>query len=163
MNAQQNNVAQFMQVFDQVVRTRPSIPPDEEVQLRIKLIDEEFEELQTAFVEKNVKGVADAIADLLYVIYGTACACGIDAQKVVDEVHNSNMSKLWTNSEIATLLNRDAQEIYQYASDVPLKSEDETLIAKKVSRYQWIVKNKDGKVVKGPSYQEPNIQQMLNL
>lgn len=150
-----------MQVFDQVVRTRPTIPPDDEVNLRIKLIDEEFEELQEAFVEKSIKKVADAIADILYVVYGTAVSCGLDAQKLVDEVHSSNMSKLWTNSEIATLLNRDAQEIYQYASDIPLKTEDESMIAKKVSRYQWIVKDKDGKVMKGPSYKEADIASCL--
>jgi len=38
--------------------------------------------------------VADALADLLYVIYGAGHAFGIDLDECYNEVHSSNMSKL---------------------------------------------------------------------
>lgn len=37
---------------------------------------------------------ADALVDLLYVIYGACLELGIDADAVFDEIHKSNMSKL---------------------------------------------------------------------
>lgn len=39
-------------------------------------------------------GTADALVDLLYVIYGACLEFGINADAVFDEVHKSNMSKL---------------------------------------------------------------------
>jgi len=38
--------------------------------------------------------VAKELADLLYVVYGTAVSCGIDMEPVFREVHRSNMSKV---------------------------------------------------------------------
>ena len=44
-------------------------------------------------------GVADALADLVYVLYGTALHYGIDLDAAVHEVHRSNMSKLGEGGE----------------------------------------------------------------
>lgn len=38
--------------------------------------------------------VADALGDMIYVIYGMAIEMGIDLEAVVQEIHRSNMSKL---------------------------------------------------------------------
>ena len=38
-------------------------------------------------------GVADALGDLAYVVYGAALHFGIDLDAVVAEVHRSNMTK----------------------------------------------------------------------
>jgi NTP pyrophosphatase (non-canonical NTP hydrolase) len=161
MNAEQTAVTLFMQAFDQVVRAKPCIPPDEEVNLRLNLIEEEFNELQEAFVNKSKVEVADALADLLYVIYGTACSCGMDIGRVFNEVHASNMSKLWKSHEVSTLLNRDAQEIYQYNSPLPIEGDEHT--ATRLSKAAWVVKNKEGKIIKSPSYTEANIVRALSL
>ena len=37
--------------------------------------------------------VADALGDLLVVVYGTACAFGINMDPISDEIHRSNMTK----------------------------------------------------------------------
>jgi predicted HAD superfamily Cof-like phosphohydrolase len=61
--------------------------------LRYDLIDEELQELKQAQKREDIIWIADAIGDLLYVVYGCAVAYGIPAQQVFDEVHRSNMSK----------------------------------------------------------------------
>ena len=44
--------------------------------------------------DKNIKEVADALTDILYVTYGAGHAFGINLDKCFEEVQNSNMSKL---------------------------------------------------------------------
>ena len=61
--------------------------------LRIRLIDEERNELLTALALENVVGVADALADLLYVVISSALQWGIPIERVFAEVHRSNMTK----------------------------------------------------------------------
>lgn len=69
--------------------------PDEGVQgLRIALLSEEFREYLEAEKAKDMVERADALADMLVVIYGTAAAYGIDLDAVVWEVQRSNMTKL---------------------------------------------------------------------
>jgi len=67
--------------------------------LRISLIEEELDELKEAMKEKNLKEVADALTDILYVTYGAGHAFGIDLDKCFNEVQNSNMSKLDENGK----------------------------------------------------------------
>lgn len=61
--------------------------------LRVCLIKEEHKELEKALIDKDLLGITDALADLMYVVLGTACACGIDLEPIFAEVHRSNMSK----------------------------------------------------------------------
>ena len=61
------------------------------------LIKEELEEYKEACEQNDVIEIVDAIADMLYLVIGTATHHGIGhhtLQKVMDEVHRSNMSKL---------------------------------------------------------------------
>jgi predicted HAD superfamily Cof-like phosphohydrolase len=58
------------------------------------LIAEELGELKEAIRDKDIVEVADALTDLLYVVYGAGHAFGIDLDKCFNEVHRSNMSKL---------------------------------------------------------------------
>jgi NTP pyrophosphatase (non-canonical NTP hydrolase) len=67
---------------------------DDQVALRLALIQEEVGELAVAAREGDIVGVADALADIVYVAYGTAHVYGIDLDAVLDEVHASNMTKL---------------------------------------------------------------------
>ena len=62
--------------------------------MRYDLIKEELEELSTAIEKKDIKEVADALTDILYVTYGAGHAFGINLDKCFQEVQNSNMSKL---------------------------------------------------------------------
>ena len=58
------------------------------------MINEELEELKEAIDKKDIKEVADALTDILYVTYGAGHAFGINLDKCFQEVQNSNMSKL---------------------------------------------------------------------
>ena len=94
MNDAQKMVLEFHNQFDIHVSPTPSIPDEPTQILRKRLIQEEFEELQEAMQEKDLPSIAKELADLLYVVYGTAVSLGIDMEPVFQEVHRSNMSKV---------------------------------------------------------------------
>ena len=83
-----------MQTFGQEVKTKASFPDEKIVKLRFELIKEELEELNQAIKDKDLKEVADALTDILYVTYGAGHAFGINLDECFEEVQNSNMSKL---------------------------------------------------------------------
>ena len=83
-----------METFAQEVKDKTEFPEEKIIRLRYELIKEEIEELNQAIKNKDIKEVADALADILYVTYGAGHAFGIDLDKCFDEVQKSNMSKL---------------------------------------------------------------------
>ena len=87
-------VKEFMTTFGQEVKNKAEFPNEKIVELRKKLIDEEFNELKVAINENDLIEVADALTDILVVTYGAGVAFGIDLDKCFKEVHRSNMSKL---------------------------------------------------------------------
>ena len=93
------DVKKFMETFGQKVRTKPQFPDEKTMQLRFNLIKEELNELQQAMKTKNLKEVADALADILYVTYGAGYAYGINLDKCFKEVQRANMSKLGTDGK----------------------------------------------------------------
>ena len=84
----------FMEKYGQEIKSKASFPSEKIIQLRYNLIKEELEELKIAMQERNLEEVADALTDLLYVVYGAGHAYGIDLDKCFLEVQKSNMSKL---------------------------------------------------------------------
>ena len=89
-----DDVRIFMQTFGQEVKIKAEFPEEKIVKLRYNLIKEELNELQNAIKAKNLKEIADALTDILYVTYGAGHAYGIDLDKCFSEVQKSNMSKL---------------------------------------------------------------------
>jgi len=89
-----DDVKNFMQTFGQEVKIKAEFPKEKIVKLRYDLIKEELNELQNAIKTKNLKEIADALTDILYVTYGAGHAYGIDLDKCFNEVQKSNMSKL---------------------------------------------------------------------
>jgi len=81
------------------VKTCASFPNDKIVNLRLDLIREELSELKEAIEKKDIKEVADALTDILYVTYGAGHAFGINLDKCFEEVQNSNMSKLGSDGK----------------------------------------------------------------
>ena len=88
------SVKKFMKTFGQEIREKASFPDDKITSLRYDLIKEELDELSEAIDRKDMKEVADALTDILYVTYGAGHAFGINLDKCFEEVQNSNMSKL---------------------------------------------------------------------
>ena len=118
-------VKEFMVAFKQEVKKEPKWPDEDVINLRVDLIDEEYNELKQAVYsfDGTMVDVADSLCDILYVVYGMAHAFGIDIEECFNEVHRSNMSKL----------GEDGKPIYR----------------------------PDGKVVKGPNYVPPNLQNFV--
>lgn len=84
-------VRQFHAKMEQIDAPSPSIAEHRE--LRINLITEEFKELREALDANDIVGVAHELADLLYVVIGSALQWGIPIEAVLREVHRSNMTK----------------------------------------------------------------------
>ena len=93
------SVKKFMKTFGQEIREKASFPDDKITSLRYDLIKEELDELSEAIDRKDMKEVADALTDILYVTYGAGHAFGINLDKCFEEVQNSNMSKLDLNGK----------------------------------------------------------------
>ena len=89
-----DSVRKFMKTFGQEIREKAGFPDKKITSLRYDLIKEELEELKDALDNKDIKEVADALTDILYVTYGAGHAFGINLDKCFEEVQNSNMSKL---------------------------------------------------------------------
>jgi predicted HAD superfamily Cof-like phosphohydrolase len=171
----QEKVTEFMTVFGQDCPTKPTIPDLQTRILRVKLLLEEVLELTHASglkivdhlgfefskklltdkdgiqiventqIQPDVVEVADAIADISYVNYGAAAAYGINIQPIEEEVHSSNMTKLFTQEEVNSL-------------------DPDAFTSKciKLNGKAFLVKNKDGKVQKSPSYTPANIGKYID-
>ena len=83
-----------MKTFGQEVKEKAEFPSEKITSLRFDLIKEELNELKIAIKNKDIKEIADALTDILYVTYGAGHAFGIDLDKCFEEVQSSNMSKL---------------------------------------------------------------------
>lgn len=68
--------------------------------LRLSLLKEEFEEYVQAEEENDIVAVADALADMLYIIFGTAHAYNIPLDEIFSEVHSTNMAKVGKNGKV---------------------------------------------------------------
>lgn len=91
-------VAEFHAAFKLPVRDVPGSEVDRKLaELRVALLEEEVGEFVAASEKGDLVGIADALADIVYVVYGTALTYGVDLDAVLSEVHRSNMSKLDSN------------------------------------------------------------------
>lgn len=104
MNFEQQLVRDFHTAIGDTLPLHPGCPSDTVCLLRYKLIREEYEEAANeilrggdiAFVmgDCDLAAVAKELADLMYVVYGTALAFGIDLEPVFKAVHENNMTKV---------------------------------------------------------------------
>ena len=124
-----------------------TLDDDALVKLRLGLIEEEFGELKEAIKERDFTEVRDAIADLLYVTYGTASSFGIQADKDFDVIHKSNMTKLCKTEE-------EAKETVQWYKDNKLSVYDSPSYRLSDDKIHWVVYNEStGKILKSIHYQ----------
>ncbi len=93
------SVKKFMETFGQEIKEKASFPNDKITSLRYDLIKEELDELKEAIDKKDLKEVADALTDILYVTYGAGHSFGINLDECFKEVQNSNMSKLGSDGK----------------------------------------------------------------
>jgi predicted HAD superfamily Cof-like phosphohydrolase len=95
----QRMVQEFQDKYKHNNNKKPTLTSGELNEFRQKLLDEENQELKDALVAKDLVEVADALGDMLYVIFGTCCSHGIDIEPVFEEIHRSNMTKDYSKGE----------------------------------------------------------------
>ncbi len=87
-------VKQFHETYDLPIAETPGHPPEDRIRLRKELISEEYWEYDRAVEKNDLVNIAQELADLFYVVVGAALEYGIPLCDIIEEVHNSNMSKL---------------------------------------------------------------------
>ena len=87
-------VGEFHEAFGVPILPTAQLPHEERRKLRYRILKEEFEEYVAAENDDDIAEVADALGDMVYVIAGTALEYGIPLDRVLDEIHRSNMAKL---------------------------------------------------------------------
>ncbi len=93
MDKVQTGVQAFHEKYGCLTKYKPTMPDASVLLLRARLIVEEAAEFMSAASNQDIVEMADALADLLYVTYGTAVVMGIDMEPISDEVQRSNMTK----------------------------------------------------------------------
>ena len=121
------------------------------IKLLVSLITEECKELQDAVKNNDPIETRDALADILYVVYGMQYRLGIDGNKDFDIVHSSNMSKLCNNEEEAIVTVDNYKQKYSSGSS----PYDSPYYEKLKHKNKWVIKNKTtGKVLKNINYKK---------
>ena len=92
-------VRDFHKTYGQPVGDRPQFLTEERMELRKRLIEEEYAEFLEAVEEGDLVNAFKELADLIYVVEGTIVEMGGDGDAVFNEVHRSNMSKLDENGK----------------------------------------------------------------
>lgn len=115
--------------------------------LRLDLILEETRELKEAMEAHDFVETVDALADILYVVYGAGASFGIDLDKAFSLVHESNMSKLCTTEDEAKATVQwyeERKETTGYDTPAYRLGDDGV---------HWVVYNKStGKILKSINY-----------
>jgi len=147
-----NGVARFHSLFKLPVVGKPNIPSGERIALRISLLEEELSELKHAISDNDITGVADAFADLQYVLSGAILEFGLGEKfkAIFDEVQRSNMSKT-----CKTL--HEAEQTSEYY----LKERGMESYIEKSSDEYLVYRKNDGKVLKSVNYSPPDIASIL--
>jgi predicted HAD superfamily Cof-like phosphohydrolase len=101
MKKQLESVEHFHITFKQENGTEPRLLQENEYVLRHKLMAEENDEYFDACDKGDLVEIADALGDQLYILCGTILKHGMQhiIEKVFDEIHSSNMSKVGENGE----------------------------------------------------------------
>jgi predicted HAD superfamily Cof-like phosphohydrolase len=87
-------VREFHEAFNLPMRNTPALVGEALASMRQRLLDEETREVRDAVADTDLPGIAQELADVVYVAYGTALTYGINLDRVLAEVHRANMSKL---------------------------------------------------------------------
>jgi predicted HAD superfamily Cof-like phosphohydrolase len=138
-----SDVAEFHEVFDLPILTEPTIPAKERCQLRLNLLQEELDELKQAITDKDIVEIADALADIQYVLSGAVIEFGLAPRfkTLFDEVHRSNMSK-----PCQTMAEAEETQAH-YLNNKGTESH----IVERANKY-FVYRNGDKKVLKSVNY-----------
>jgi len=159
-----HKVLQFNQAFgvDCPDSPRPNLFDEkpETVRLKIKMIVEEVNELLEACAEKDPVEALDALADILYVVYGAGLAFGFDMNEAFDRVHRSNMSKMCdTLAQAQATVESYKEQRKQQGISFPY---DSPAFRKNESCGKYVIYNvSSGKILKSKDYQPVQLRDLV--
>lgn len=145
-------VAEFHRTFKHPIQSAPIIPEENRCRLRVSLIAEELKEFEEAIQQKDIVAVADALADIQYVLSGAILEFGLGDRfkQLFEEVQRSNMSKA-CDSEV------DAQRTVEH-----YQKKDGTECYYKEEAGKWLVYRKsDNKTIKGINYSPADLEPIV--
>ena len=147
-----SEVAKFHQVFDLPIEQNPTIPDAGRCALRLNLLEEELQELREAIENRDLTEVADAFADIQYVLSGAILEFGLADRfrDIFDEVQRSNMSKVcktWEEAEAT---------VSRYRMEKDMEGE----IVEKDGQY-LVYRKSDRKVLKSIAYAKASIEPIV--
>lgn len=121
------SVQEFHEVYSAVIKDSPDISDQALNDFRVRLLQEELDELKEALANGDIVETLDALCDMQYVLDGAFLTFGLHdvKHKAFDEVHRSNMSKLGEDGKP-------------------------------------ILRESDGKVLKGPNYFKPDLSKFID-
>ncbi|WP_018547393.1 MazG nucleotide pyrophosphohydrolase domain-containing protein [Streptomyces sp. LaPpAH-108] len=93
-------VREFHRAFGLDARETPTEVSPQLAAHRGELLAEEAAEVAEVAVEGPLDHLAQELADVVYVAYGTALVHGIDLDEVIAEIHRANMSKLGPDGQV---------------------------------------------------------------
>jgi predicted HAD superfamily Cof-like phosphohydrolase len=134
------------------VLVEPTIPSQERCALRISLLEEELEELKDAINDNDIVEIADALADLQYVLSGAVLEFGLGSKfkALFDEVQRSNMSKACATKSEAI----QTQEHY-------LAEKNTNSVIKPQDGLFLVYRKADGKVLKSINYSPADLVKVI--
>ena len=95
MNSMLDDVVDFhSHVLEIASPSSPTLVSQEFCLERFKFMAEETDEFIEASMRGDIVGIADALADVIYVALGTAHQMGLPFQAIWDHVHRANMRKV---------------------------------------------------------------------
>jgi predicted HAD superfamily Cof-like phosphohydrolase len=121
-----DQVREFHETYGAAINDEPHIADTDLNAFRVRLLQEELDELKEALADGDAVETLDALTDLQYVLDGAFLSLGMHGVKdtAFAEVHRSNMSKLGEDGKP-------------------------------------ILRESDGKVLKGPNYFKPDLNKFV--
>lgn len=156
--SQLDQVGEFHSAFGLPARAHPQEINDAETALRINLIKEECEEaIEAMQFGEDLEHIAKELADILYVVNGAALHYGIDLDRVFDEVHRSNMTKLWPCDACdgRGVVDENGNPYVWGRTD-----SNDCCICDGRGKYVKY-RESDGKVLKSPDYTQPDLSRVI--
>ena len=146
-------VEEFHKTFKAPILESPQIPSKERCDLRVSLLQEELNELKQAIEDNDLVEIADALADLQYVLSGAILEFGLKDKfnMLFDEVQRSNMSKACNSQQeaLATLSH--------YKQKDGTEGRYEELNGKYI-----VYRSADNKILKSVGYSPASLQDIIN-
>ena len=147
-----NQVAEFHRTFNAPILDIPQIPSEQRCELRVSLLQEELNELSQAIKDNDLVEIADALADLQYVLSGAVLEFGLGDKfvELFNEVQRSNMSKACDTQQEALMT------LSHY------KKKDGTEGYYKKINGKWLVyRASDDKVLKSINYSPAELKKII--